>query len=69
MIENIKLGTSRCKCQTCGRVFSSDSAFQKHRVTVTGLSGRACATPEAVGLELKSWGGYGGVGSDWRSDV
>jgi hypothetical protein len=63
----LETALARCQCQTCGRVFSSVSAFDKHRVTLEGK--RVCAEPSTVGLEAKQWGGFGGVGSFERSEA
>lgn len=60
-IKILKVGSNRCQCQTCKRFFSSESAFDKHRIARNGK--RICAKPETVNLELKTWGGYGGIGS------
>jgi len=47
----------RCECTVCGRTFSTERTFDRHRVRDPS-GARRCASPEEVGLEARhtEWG-------------
>lgn len=66
--SNAPVTHSRCRCSTCGEVFSVVSNFDKHR------KDGDCVDPASVGLELKigasgSWWGMPGSYHERKGEV
>ena len=57
---NATPGHSRCKCGSCGEVFSGLSAFDKHRIG-DHQEGKQCTDPATVDLEIRE----APSGTDW----
>lgn len=71
-MPELRPGSSRCWCQTCGHFFSGTTAFDKHRVGKHEPYERRCLGPDemrAKGMVDNNgvWGKPGPVDAPWRT--
>lgn len=65
MFTKVKLSGRRNQCPTCGLLFNSMTAFDKHRTGKFGVQSRRCLTTE----EMAGVGMFAGEDGYWKASA